>query len=206
MELTSVIYYLVVIFVLSIPLDLFFDWLHETNKYYNGQKEIPFIMMPAKPIRLALAWIGSFLKGFLPLYYGFQFVPAHHIIFALSIGFALHLWSPFAGFKYSGFTISFLLGIYTFFFPAMIILFPVILFLLCLITNSIALGMLITIILQFFTISLTDGAAEFYILNIAIFILVFLKWSKQIFEHFEQEPVTLYRSLLQRGSRYSRPT
>lgn len=148
---------------------------------------------------IGIVWILEFIRSFVFVWLAQEFLYSDVAQFITPLCVVLGVyWSPLNLFKSNRHIFWTIWGLLTCLWTPLFWIFPLILFIACLVFNSVYLGMLTTLFLM--GVPLVFGPDPFIHVPVVLglFIITFFLFSKPIFKHFETQPITLLDSFKQR--------
>jgi glycerol-3-phosphate acyltransferase PlsY len=195
--LLFILYWILFLFVASVPFDIFLPWVSRKFRDIESQLDTKKanIRFSKRNLVFFLNVMCQFGKGYLAVYFTAEYF-ASDLLFLVAITtvFVAHNWSVFLKFKNRKKIFLLLWGIYSAINPTFFIVFPISYILISLISNSFIIGSMGSVIFMFGAIWYHNMELVIFPANFVIFIVAFLVYCRALFKHFEEEPYTILNS------------
>ena len=172
----------------AIPVDALLWWLYRylREAYRRLDRPEELIYFSKAPLVFFLVQITQFAKG-----YGFVYLAA--IFFESEAAFLLCLialmvfqrWSPLLAFRGQGRLEWVLWGVYTYMYPPLFFIAPVLYACMSLLFNSFLLGFVLTVCSMFFVMWAIPVEPVYLMSNFVLFLISFLALGEKLLLHFE---------------------
>ncbi|MCP4049649.1 MAG: hypothetical protein GY730_02970 [bacterium] len=193
----TVLFFSVLIFAALLPFDVLLPWTFDRLKEIDSKldKKRNYLYFSKAPILVVLEKVLDFLKGFLVPFFAVLYFE-DEIILLVSVALVLvaHNWSPFLKFRNRMKLWFILLGIYTFIYSPLFIVYISGYIVLSLLFNSFVIGFISNVIFMFSALWFFQLDPIYMPINFIIFVVVFLSYGTQLFIHFEKERLTILKS------------